>query len=218
MSTTGMRLRRWLIVAGAACVVAFGVVMPGCGHTAVFPLGLNNNTRQTESVAASSWAQPVDRPGLPNLYRVSDDLYRGAQPAAEGIPQLKALGVKTVVNLRDGDTDHNLLDGSGLEYKLIPMTAWQVHDDDVVQFLRTVTDKSRLPAFVHCRRGADRTGMMVAVYRVAVQGWDKEQAIAEMTQGGFRFNSGWQNLVQYVRDLDVNAIKRQAGLASAALN
>ena len=93
------------------------------------------------------------------------------------------------------------------------MTAWRPQDDDVVRFLQIVTDESRLPAFVHCRRGADRTGMMVAIYRIAVQGWDKEQAIAEMTQGGFRFNSGWQNLVQYVRDLDIDAIRQRAGLA-----
>ena len=97
------------------------------------------------------------------------------------------------------------------------MTAWRPHDDDVVRFLQIVTDESRLPAFVHCRRGADRTGMMVAIYRIAVQGWDKEQAIAEMTQGGFRFNSGWQNLVQYVRDLDIDAIRQRAGLAGRAV-
>ncbi len=211
------KVKRWLVGVAIACVATIGAVAPGCGHTAVLPLGMNNNARLTDSVATSAWAQPMDRPGLPNLHKVSDDLYRGAQPTPEGIKELETLGVKTVINLRDGDTDRRILTDSGLAYELIPMTAWKPHDDDVVQFLRTVTDESRLPAFVHCRRGADRTGMMVAIYRIAVQGWDKEQAIAEMTQGGFRFNSGWQNLVQYVRDLDVDAIKQQAGLAPTSL-
>jgi protein tyrosine/serine phosphatase len=211
-------LRQWLAGVIIVCVAAVGATTPGCGHTAVFPLGLDNNTRLTDSNATSAWAQPVDRPGLPNLHKVSDDLYRGAQPTVEGIAELKTLGVKTVINLRNGDSDRKVLAGSGLAYELIPMTAWRPHDDDVIQFLRVVTDESRLPAFVHCRRGADRTGMMVAIYRIAVQGWSKDEAIAEMTQGGFRFNSGWQNLVQYVRDLDIAAIKRHAGITPNTLN
>ena len=66
---------------------------------------------------------------------------------------------------------------------------------------------------MHCRRGADRIGLAVAVYRIAVQGWSKEEAITEMTQGGFAFYTGWQNLIRYLRDLDIDALKRQAGLS-----
>lgn len=206
-----MQMRQWLVRGTVVGMVMLGAVAPGCRHTAVLPLGTNNNTRLGDSVVASTWAQSVEQPGLPNLHKVSDDLYRGAQPTAEGIEQLEALGVKTIINLRSSDTDRSLLTAPGIAYERIPMTAWRAHDEDVVRFLQIVSDESRLPAFVHCRRGADRTGMMVAIYRVAVQGWDKEQAIAEMTQGGFRFNSGWQNLVQYIRDLDIDAIKERAG-------
>jgi protein tyrosine/serine phosphatase len=60
--------------------------------------------------------------------------------------------------------------------------------------------------FVHCRRGADRTGVVVAVYRVCVEGWTKEDAIAEMMTGGFHFHSSWQHLVRYVRDLDTEHV------------
>ena len=183
----------------------------------MLPLGTDNTTRLADSVATSAGLRPMEQPGLPNLHKVSDDLYRGAQPTAEGIKQLQALGIKTIINLRSSDTDRDLLTVPGIRYERIPMTAWRPKDDDVMQFLRIVTDENRLPAFVHCRRGADRTGMMVAIYRVAVQGWDKEQAIAEMTQGGFRFNSGWQNLVRYVRDLDIAAIRQRAGLAGTAI-
>jgi len=158
----------------------------------------------------------MDERGLPNLHKVSDDLYRGAQPTAEGVERLKALGVRTIVSLRSSDTDKNLPIPPEITYEHIPMTAWRPNDRDVVRFLRIVGDENRLPVFVHCRRGADRTGMMSAIYRIAVQGWSKEQAIAEMTQGGFRFNSGWQNLVQYIRDLDVDAIRQQAGLGEPA--
>ncbi|MEN6336689.1 MAG: tyrosine-protein phosphatase [Phycisphaerales bacterium] len=219
MEKTRILIKRWLIRNTVFWGAMLAALMPGCQHSALIPLGTNNNTRTTSTAtaaAATAWAAPVERPGLSNFYKVSDDLYRGAQPTAEGVQQLQALGVKTVINLRDGDTDKGLSIPPGMAYELIRMTAWHASDDDVVQFLRVMSDKSRLPAFVHCLRGADRTGMMVAIYRVAVQGWDKEQAIAEMTEGGFRFNSGWQNLVKYVRDMDVNAIKQKAGIKGLA--
>jgi protein tyrosine/serine phosphatase len=85
-----------------------------------------------------------------------------------------------------------------------------------VAFLRIATDPKRTPVFVHCRHGSDRTGTMAAVYRIAVQGWTKEQAIAEMTQGGFGFHATFDNLIEYIRGLDIEAIRREAGLGEPA--
>ena len=95
------------------------------------------------------------------------------------------------------------------------MTAFRVKDDDVVRFLQIVGNPGHAPIFVHCQRGADRTGLMCAIYRIAVQGWTKDEAIAEMTQGGFRFNHGYQNVVNYIRDVDIDQIKQRAGPAPA---
>ena len=67
---------------------------------------------------------------------------------------------------------------------------------------------------VHCQHGADRTGLLVAVYRVVVQGWSKERAIDEMTNGGFGFHPVWKNLVAYLRHLDVARIRAEAGLVA----
>jgi protein tyrosine/serine phosphatase len=66
--------------------------------------------------------------------------------------------------------------------------------------------------YVHCQRGADRTGTLCAAYRMVVQGWTHEQALQEMTQGGFGFYQGWRELVEYVRSLNVEQIRDQAGL------
>jgi len=203
------RLRNRLVRTLLACFILSGISGSACRHRVLLPLGTNNKTR-TPDQAAAPWAEPMEVPGLPNLHRVSEGLYRGAQPKPEGIEQLKRLGVKTIVNLRSSDSDRNILGDAGLTYEHIPMTAWRPNDADVIGFLRIVGDENNLPVFVHCQRGADRTGMMVAIYRVVVQGWSKDEALAEMTRGGFAFNSGWQNLVRYVRDLDVAEIKRQA--------
>ena len=170
-------------------------------------------TTQTDPRPAE-WAQPIEKAGLPNLHKVSDDLYRGAQPDPEGFRQLKAMGIKTVVDLRAGHSDREALGGAGLAREHIPMNAWHAENEDVIAFLKIVTDKSRTPVFVHCQYGADRTGMVCAAYRVVVCGWSKDAAIREMTQGDFRFHRTWQNLVRYIRDMDVEKLKRAAGISN----
>jgi protein tyrosine phosphatase (PTP) superfamily phosphohydrolase (DUF442 family) len=154
------------------------------------------------------WAKPIELPGLPNLYKVSDDLYRGAQPSAEGMRQLKKLGVKTIVNLRLFHSDRNKITGMGFSYQRIPVTAWHPEDGEVVRFLKIATDPNCTPVFVHCQRGAHRTGLTCAVYRITVQSWSKAGAIDEMTNGDFGFYPGWPNLIDYINKLDIEDIKR----------
>jgi len=168
--------------------------------------------RLATRVGAAGWAQRLDVPGLPNFYKVSDDLYRGAQPTAEGMRQLKKLGIKTIVNLRSMHSDRDKLGDMELAYEHINMTTLNPQTEDIVRFLQIVTDSNRTPVFVHCQHGADRTGMMCAVYRIAVQGWSKDQAIEEMTRGGFGFHSIWKNMVDYIRHLDIDKIKQKAGM------
>ncbi|UCD49612.1 MAG: tyrosine-protein phosphatase [Phycisphaerales bacterium] len=173
-----------------------------------------NDTRTADHPAASTWAQPLTLPGVPNLHRVSPGLFRGAQPTAEGMEQLPRLGITTIVNLRSLHSDRDEIGALPLDYEHIAMKTWEAEDEEVVRFLRIVTNPSRGPVFVHCQRGADRTGTMCAIYRVVIQGWTKDQAVAEMTQGGFGFYEGWQNLIDYVRHLDVERIEAQAGLST----
>lgn len=159
------------------------------------------------------WAQPLQRPGISNFYQVTANLYRGAQPTAEGVKQLKALGIKTVINLRAFHSDKDEVAGTGLKSVRFEMKPWHPEADDVVDFLKVVTDTNNLPAFVHCQRGADRTGTMCAMYRIVVCGWTKQQAIDEMTEGGFKFSPVWKDLVAFIEKADIADIKRKAGLS-----
>jgi protein tyrosine phosphatase (PTP) superfamily phosphohydrolase (DUF442 family) len=159
-----------------------------------------------------TWAQPVKLAGVPNLYRVSDALYRGDQPSPLGMQNLKTLGLKTILNLRSFHSDRDEIGETGLAYEHIYMKAWHPEEEDVVRFLKIVTDPKRAPVLVHCQHGADRTGTMIAVYRIAVQGWSEAEAIREMTQGGFGFHRTWGNLPRWIRKLDLDRIKRQADI------
>jgi protein tyrosine/serine phosphatase len=154
------------------------------------------------------WAKPITVAGLPNLYKVSDTLYRGAQPEAYGFKALKKMGIKTVVSLRAFHSDANLPTDAGLAYEHISFKTWHPEREDIVKFLGIVTDKTKQPVFVHCQHGADRTGTMCAIYRIVVEGWTKEQAIKEMTEGGFGFHPLWQNLIEFIQELNADEIKK----------
>lgn len=164
------------------------------------------------------WATPIKREGLPNLHKVSEDLYRGAQPTAEGMKELKKMGIKTVLNLRGFHSDKDEIGETKLDYEHIPIKAWSLKEEYVVQFLQIVTDKDRLPVFVHCLHGADRTGVMSAIYRIVVEGWTKEEAIKEMTEGGFGFHKIWKKYIGFIENLNIEEIKKKAGIENKAEN
>ncbi len=200
----------WRIVVFMA-VIALGST--GACLVRQYTAGNNKRHLETEQASGRKWAEPLELPGAPNLHRVSEDLYRGAQPTAEGMKQLEKLGVKTVVNLRSSRSDRDEIEGTDLAYEHISMTMSNPAPEKVIRFLKIVTEGSRTPVFVHCRHGADRTGTMSAVYRIAIEGWSKDEAIEEMTKGGFGYHSMWKNLVDYVRELDVEEIKQMADLS-----
>jgi hypothetical protein len=173
----------------------------------------------TPGARQDHWAPPVAaHAGLPNLHRVSATLYRSAQPTSEGFaflatrPSLSSgdAPIKTVLSLRAFNDDAPLVSPSStLRLEQIRFKTWHPEDEDVIKFLRIATSPALQPVLVHCQHGSDRTGTMVAIYRIVVQGWTKEQATEEMIRGGFGFHPLWQNLLRYIDGLDVHAIKAQ---------
>jgi tyrosine-protein phosphatase SIW14 len=145
------------------------------------------------------WAIPIEQEGLPNLYKVSDALYRGAQPGKEAFAELKKLGIKTVVNLKRSNREQKYVEQAGLKYYNIPMFAFLPSKEKFARFLEIVSDPANQPVFVHCEHGADRTGAAVALYRIKIQHWDKEKAIDEMVNGGYNFHRIHGHLKNFVR-------------------
>jgi len=162
-----------------------------------------------------AWAMKLEQPGLPNLYRVTPQLYRCAQPTADGLAAAEKLGIKTVINLRAFHADGEKTGATKLRMERIRFNTWHPEDEDVVHFLQLVSERRNGPFLVHCQHGADRTGTMIAIYRIAVQGWKKEDAIREMTGGGYGFHAIWKNLIRYLQGLDIEALKKQAASAHA---
>jgi len=168
--------------------------------------------REANRAVVAAWAKAIELTGLHNFHKVSDNLYRGAQPTEEGMSQLEKLGIKTIINLRSFHSDRDEIKDAKFNYEHIYMKPWHPEEKEIVRFLKIVTDANLVPVFVHCQHGSDRTGTMCAIYRIAVQNWPKDKAIEEMTKGDFGFHDIWANLIEYIRGLDIEKIKKQAGL------
>jgi len=126
---------------------------------------------------------------LPNFHQVNENLYRGAQPQRGGLKKLSELGIKTVINLRGESEDTRKeqadAEAAGMRYFNIPMSGLGRPTDQQVERALTVIDaRENWPVFVHCQRGADRTGVIIAVYRILHNQWTAEQAIDEAKRFG----------------------------------
>jgi protein tyrosine/serine phosphatase len=176
--------------------------------------------QEAQAKRPAKWAQPVSMPGLPSLHKVSDALYRGAQPTPGGFVNLKTMGIKTVVNLRSMHSDEDEIEAAGMpgkfDYLHIKINTFRPKEEHVVRFLQVMGDPERHPVFVHCKHGADRTGTMAAFYRIVFEDWSKQEALEEMTKGGYGFHSIWKNLLELIRKSDIEKLKKAAGIKPPA--
>ncbi|MGB8508020.1 MAG: tyrosine-protein phosphatase [Pyrinomonadaceae bacterium] len=164
------------------------------------------------TATSANVAQDVARDAaLPNFHQVNAQLYRGAQPKQGGWQKLSALGVKTIINLRDDDaralTEEAEVRAAGLRYFNVPLgRLGRPSDAEVEQVLALINAPENQPVFVHCTHGADRTGTIIAVYRIVHDKWTSEQAKAEAKRYGLK---PWEfGMKDYIHDYD----KRRAPL------
>lgn len=153
----------------------------------------------------SDWAVPVALEGVGNLHRISPLLFRSQQPTKIGMRNLELYGIKTVINLRALHSDDAV--GSGMLNKHLRIWTWKIEDRHVIEVLRMLRHTEDGPFLIHCQHGADRTGLMSAMYRIVEQGWTKEAAIKEMTEGGYGYHSVWKNIIRYIEKVDVERIR-----------
>jgi protein tyrosine/serine phosphatase len=144
-------------------------------------------------MARASFGAPAEKlklAGVANAGKISDVLFRGAQPSAQGLAELKKLGITTVVDLRGNRGpvawERAQAESLGMRFIDIPVSGWSPPNNaQVAQFLKLFQQDPTQKIFVHCYYGRDRTGVMVAAYRIAQQNWTPDQAVAEMYSFGF---------------------------------
>lgn len=131
-------------------------------------------------------------PGIENFHQVDAHVFRGAQPSEEGFRYLANLGVKTVIDLRESDArsrkEEQQVTAAGMKYVNVPMTGLTPPTQvEVTTILGILENDSQGAVFVHCKRGADRTGAVIASYRIEHDGWDNSRALSEAKSDGMSF-------------------------------
>jgi len=144
---------------------------------------------------------------IPRFSILDDGIYRGGQPNEKGFSFLKEQGVKTIINLRSEDDEGEMVKNLGMQYFHIPthlIFPWsKISDNAIAKFFEVVNDPDNHPIFFHCRRGADRTGVLSAFYRITNQGWEAEKAWSEARDIGLHW--WYRGLKSQVYDFDIDA-------------
>lgn len=154
------------------------------------------------------WATLIDASA--NFYQVDDRLYRSEKLTTQDLALLERTGVRTIINLRffDRDDDQQAFDGTAIRLVNTPLLTWSIQPDELAQVLHTIHEAQKDGAvLVHCYHGADRTGIVVAMYRVIYQGWSIADAKAEMQQGNFGYHSIWKNIDRLLDEESVAKVR-----------
>ena len=155
----------------------------------------------------TTWAQKIQSSSFQNLYKVDENLFRSEQPTKMGMKELQDLGVKTILNVRNLRNDNCEGKSSNLILKRKRINTWTIKYDEVVSALRIIQESPK-PVLIHCKHGSDRTGCIVAAYRMSIQNWAKEDAIYEFKRGGYGFHEdAFKNVLLLLESIDVEKLK-----------
>jgi tyrosine-protein phosphatase SIW14 len=149
--------------------------------------------------------------GIQNFGKISDRLYRGAQPDAAGLKRLKELGVKTIINLRmTGDVwqaEPVEACANAMAYTNVPLSSIIQPTEEQIRKVLSLIESSPGPVFVHCQFGCDRTGTVIACYRIQHDQWSAEAALREADQYGMsRWERGMKSFIlDFARSKDKSA-------------
>ncbi len=178
------------------CVITYALFIANLGFA------------DTPRIRPENWAKPVLSETIENWYKVDDKVFRSSQPNSDGMAQLKHLGITEVLNLRYFHSDDDEAKGTKLKLHRLRTEAGDLSQQEIIQALKIITT-AKGKILVHCWHGSDRTGAVIASYRIVVHGWNKDGAIDEMINGGYGFHSIYDNIAPLIKSLDVEKIRKE---------
>jgi tyrosine-protein phosphatase SIW14 len=153
-------------------------------------------------------AEAIKEGGFVNLYKVNADLFRSEQPSKEGVETIKKLGIKTIINLRQTQTDRRILKNIGINAQHLRINTWTISYDDVLEALKLIRDSEK-PVLIHCKHGSDRTGCVIAVYRMVYENASKEDAINEFLNKQYGYHETYfPNILRLLNAIDIEKVKK----------
>lgn len=116
-----------------------------------------------------------------NFYEISNKVYRSNHPSPKRLAQMKRWGIETILSLRAQEfapshTERYLCDQLGLKLEFCPMSASRAPTVSELQDLLLLFDTLRRPFLIHCKSGADRSGLASALYQIDQDGIEPKTA------------------------------------------
>lgn len=167
-------------------------------------------TDNTTPNNTEKWATEIDKEA--NLYRIDNKLFRSEQLIPENYSLLKQQGIKTLINLRffDRNDDKQAFKNTDLTLVNTPLLTWSISPKEVANVLWQIEQHQKNGAvLIHCYHGADRTGLISAMYRIIYQHWTLEEAKREMIEGPYGFHSIWKNIEHFFTEDNLSEIKQE---------
>ena len=163
---------------------------------------------ETPQPRPTDWAAPVDGAAVKNCFKVSDDIYRSAQPAGETAAAMKEMGIKSILNLRHyHPEDSEEFKKTGIILNSYKMDAGSASIKDLTEVLEIIQNAPK-PILIHCHYGSDRPGFIIAGYRMVIMGWTAEKAIEELRKGGYGYHElEFPHIMKELREMDVQAVR-----------
>jgi tyrosine-protein phosphatase SIW14 len=158
-----------------------------------------------------NWGAPIISENLDNWFKVDNLVYRSEQPSEKGMVDIERFGIRRVLNLREFHSDNDETQGTNLKTFHIPIKTSKIKDKDVIKALKIIKSSDQ-PILVHCWHGSDRTGTIVAMYRIVEQGWSKAAALDELVNGGYGYHAIYGNIPEYINSVDIDFIRPQTRL------
>jgi protein tyrosine/serine phosphatase len=152
------------------------------------------------------WGRPIIGTRLNNFYMVDKGIYRSEQPGRGDLGTIKSLGIREVLNLREFHSDEDDLTDKHLRLHRVKMRTGNITEQQIIESLRIIKNR-RGPILIHCWHGSDRTGVIIAAYRVLFNNWSKSDALDEMVNGGYGYHAKfYPELTGLVENLNVERI------------
>ena len=154
----------------------------------------------------SWWVKKVDSTGLENLYQLNDSIFRSEQPDSIEFANLKRIGIKSILNIRTQQEDMDISGKQDFNYYFVQMRAEHIRDADIEKSLKIIKDAPK-PILIHCKHGSDRTGTVIAMYRIVFENRTKAEALNELRNGGYSYNKVFINIPKYIKKANILKIR-----------
>ena len=146
---------------------------------------------------------------LKNAHEINEEIYRSDQPSKKDFLELERMGIRTVISLRRRVDDAKKVKSTAIRLIQIPVKTNHITLENVIEVMNAMTTCER-PLLIHCRRGIDRTGCMIAFYRMLFHGWSKEQAIAEFISDDYGYSEKlFPGILKFLQDVDIRKLEER---------